>query len=116
MTADVNINFNTTAIMAEINGQKQKANFAVGVQVLTDSNIYCKRDTKALMLSAIVNSSADLTTVQWTEPYASRQYYLPAARKDINPNATFKWFETAKSMYLTDWVRIYNNVMGGSTA
>lgn len=113
MTANVNIRFNEAAIMAEIDGQRQKANFAMGVQVLEDSNIYCKRDTKALILSSMISSSDDLTTIQWVTPYANRQYYLPAARKDINPNATWKWFETAKSMYLSDWIGIYNNVLKG---
>lgn len=111
VSANVNIRFDESAIMAQINGQKQKANFAMGVQVLEDSNFYCKRDTKALILSSMINSSDDLTTIQWVTPYASRQYYLPAVRKDINPNATWKWFETAKAAHLSDWLTIYDKVL-----
>ena len=36
-TAICNVNFDEHAIMATIDGQKQKADFAMGVQVLTDS-------------------------------------------------------------------------------
>ena len=107
------VNFDKNAIMATIEGLKQKANFAMGVQVLTDSNVYCKWDTKTMINTSIINSSDDLTTVQWVTPYAHKQYYLPAARKDLNPNASWKWFETAKANHLPQWVQIYKNVIGG---
>ena len=107
------VNFDEHAIMATIEGLKQKANFAMGVQVLTDSNVYCKWDTKTMINTSIINSSDDLTTIQWTEPYSEIQYYLPAARKDMNELATWKWFETAKSNHLRQWVQTYKNVMKG---
>ena len=99
--------------MATIDGQKQKANFEMGVQVLIDSNYYCKWDTKTMINSSLINSSDDLTTIQWVTPYAEKQYYLLAARKDMNPNATWKWFETAKSNHLRQWIDTSKNVLGG---
>ena len=105
--------FDEAAIMATIEQRRSKADFAMGVQVLTDSNYYCKWDTKTMILSSLINSSDDLTTVQWVTPYAHKQYYLPAARRDLNPNATWKWFETAKANHLPQWVQIYKNVIGG---
>ena len=58
------VDFDEHAIMATIEGQKQKANFAMGVQVLTDSNYYCKWDTKTMINSTLINTSDDLTTIQ----------------------------------------------------
>ncbi len=107
----VSVDFDPAAVMARIKKKKTRADFALGTQVLTDSNFYCKQDTKALIDSSIINSSDDLTFVEWTQGYAWRQYYLPAARKDKNENATWKWFETAKAAHLREWLKAYENAL-----
>lgn len=107
----VSVDFDPAAVMARIETQRARADFALGTQVLTDSNFYCKQDTKMLIDSSIINSSDDLTLVQWVQEYAWEQYYRPAARKDKNENATWKWFETAKAAHLTEWTKLYNNVL-----
>lgn len=105
------VDFDEKAVMAKIHGRKEKADFALGVRVLTDSNFYCKRDSKTLIRSSIVNSSRDLTTIHWVTPYAYMQYCLPAARRDLNPNATWKWFEVAKSAHLKSWIKSYKKAL-----
>ncbi len=110
-SAVTSVNFDPAAIMARIEKQRARADFALGTQVLTDSNFYCKQDTKMLIDSSIINSSEDLTLVQWVTPYAREQYYRPAARKDKNTNAAWKWFETAKAAHLPEWIKIYENVL-----
>ncbi len=108
----ISVDFDPAAIMARINKKKSRADFALGTQVLTDSNFYCKEDTKTLIDSSIINSSDDLTLIQWTQyDYARLQYYLPAARKDKNPNATWKWFETAKANHLKEWIKLYGKAL-----
>lgn len=107
----ITIDFDTRKIAAKIEGQSHKAEFALGSQVLKDSNLYCKEDAGTLKESAIVNSSNDLTTVQWTEPYAALQYKLLATRLDKNPLASPEWFEKAKDAYLSDWINIYEKVL-----
>ncbi|MGN0553176.1 MAG: minor capsid protein [Oscillospiraceae bacterium] len=110
---NVRLDFDTERIMAKIEESRREADFALGNQVLKDSNIYCKEDTGTLKRSAIVNSSDDLTTVQWVEPYAATQYELPAAVPDPNPLASSKWFEKAKDAYLPDWISTYERNMKG---
>lgn len=107
----VHFEFDTTRIMAKMEESNREAAFALGSRVLEDSNIYCKEDMGTLKRSAMVNSSDDMTTVQWVEPYAAHQYDLPSASPDPNPLASSKWFEKAKDVYLSDWISTYDKAL-----
>ena len=75
-------------------------------QILKDCNLYCKEDTGMLIASSFVHSDLDKGKLVWATPYAARQYYeIRTAYKDVNSNATWRWYEVAKKLHKADWER-----------
>lgn len=75
-------------------------------QVLKDCNKYCKEDTEMLIASSLIHSDLKNGKLVWQTPYAARQYYaIRTAYKDVNPQATWRWVEVAKSNYYEQWNR-----------
>ena len=73
-------------------------------QILKDCNLYCKMDTGALINSSLIHSDLPKGRLVWQTPYAARQYYeIQTAYKDVNPNASWRWVEVAKSRHQADW-------------
>lgn len=79
-------------------------------QILKDSNYFCPQDTGTLQKSAINHSVLGSGLLVWQTPYASEQYYNESFSHfhSRNPNATAKWFESAKARRLSAWVRLAN--------
>ena len=113
MAADFTVNFNPNAVMARFEGAEEFALFALSEQVIMDSNYYCKEDFGVLKESAISNSIPEQGIVQWTMPYAEKQYYLPSACLDKNPNACMMWFHKAKDIHLDEWITLYERTLRG---
>lgn len=113
MAAEFTVNFNPNAVMARIEGAEEAALFVTSEQVLVDSNFYCKQDVGTLMESAITNSAPEQGIIQWTTPYAQKQYYLSSASTDKNPNASMMWFEKAKDIHGKEWTEIYEKELKG---
>lgn len=80
-------------------------------QVLKDSNYYCPMDTGILQKSAIIHSVLGSGLLVWQTPYAREQYYNEGYThaQSRNPNATGRWFESAKARRLKTWVKIAND-------
>lgn len=75
-------------------------------EILNDINQYCKEDTGMLIASSFVHSKLNEGHLVWQTPYARRQYYeIKTAYKDVNPNASWKWCEVAKSKHKQEWER-----------
>lgn len=75
-------------------------------EILNDCNQYCKEDTGMLIASSYIHSRLNEGLLIWQTPYARRQYYaIPTAYKDVNPNASWKWCEVAKSRHKAEWGR-----------
>ena len=99
-------------IAARITVQKNMARMILAQQVLKDSNYFIPKDQGTLEASGVITASA--TEVIWNTPYAKAQYHgLPNKSKDSNPNASMKWFERAKSLWLKRWVLIARQVFRG---
>ena len=78
--------------------------------VMRDSNFYCPHDTGTLQKSVITSSRLGSGLLTWNTPYAKAQYYgYPNKSKHHNPNATGKWFETAKANKIKEWERLAND-------
>ena len=104
----VTIEFDKTKVKAKIASNVSRAQLALSVQVLKDSNYYCPDAEGTLMRSGRVEDSG--TAVSWDTPYARAQYHgFPNKRKDKNPNAMMKWFERAKSTKLNEWEALVQN-------
>ncbi len=103
----VKVDFDKTKLKAKIASNVGRAQMALSVQVLKDSNYYCPDAEGTLMRSGRVEDSG--TAVSWDTPYARSQYHgFPNKRKDKNPNAMMKWFEAAKAVKLKVWEALVN--------
>ena len=73
-------------------------------EILNDCNQYCKEKTGALIASSLTASKPEKGELVWDTPYAARQYYvIETARKEVNPNATWKWCEVSRSVNGGKW-------------
>jgi len=102
------VDFNVNKILADKQKRIEKAQFAVDVQVVKDSNFYAPEMDGTLKKSAL-KSKYGSGQISWDVPYAEEQYYgKPNKSKDKNPNARMKWFEEAKAQKKESWIRIAN--------
>lgn len=72
-------------------------------QVIKDSNVFCPEDRGTLMDSALTASEPQKGLAVWDTDYAKRRYYTGTPSKDVNPNASLMWCETAKNAYNKNW-------------
>ncbi len=89
----------------------ERAIAAVSEQALKDCNYYCKQDMGALIQSSLTHSNFEKGELKWVTPYAEKQYYLPAACKDKNPNASPHWCEKAEENHSDEWEIIFRNAL-----
>lgn len=94
-------------------GKLKQAQTRLAMQVGADSNKFCKVDTGATQASMQAGSNFEGGEVSWTTPYAVYAYYQPSALHQRNPNATSRWFETAKSQRLGDWTKLVRDSLDG---
>ena len=84
-------------------------------EILNDTNQYCKEDTGTLIASSLVHSLPEQGKLIWQTPYARRQYWeIRTAYTDVNPKATWKWFEAAKRANMAKWEKQANALMGAN--
>lgn len=85
----------------------KRAQMALDVQILKDSNYFCPDAEGTLMRSGVVASGGG--EVRWETSYAKRQYnFFPNKGKDKNPNASMKWYERAKAWRGKEWQELVN--------
>lgn len=104
----ISIKTDLGGVYNSIQENKTLATFVMTQQVVKDSNFFAPEDTGALMNSALMASDFDAGKAIWDVPYAKKLYFNPSINfsTDKNPNAQAFWFETAKSAYLSDWVKM----------
>lgn len=80
-------------------------------QIISDSNVYVRKQDGTLAASAAPERGGRL--IRWNTAYAKRVYYTGTPRKNVNPNASLRWFEVAKRNYSGDWSNLANKLMNG---
>ena len=92
------------AVQAKVMGAWNKGLWMLSEEILNDCNQYAKEDTGTLIASSLVHSLPQDGKLIWQTPYARRQYWeIQTAYKDVNPKASWKWCEVAKSRHLSKW-------------
>ena len=86
MRVDVHINGGISD--ADMKEAMETAIVMASEQALGHCNKYCKMDTGALIESSNTHSDFKKGELKWVEPYAEKQYKLPAAHRDKNALAT----------------------------
>ena len=108
----VKIIVNEHTIQAKIDSTWENGLEMLSSQILKDCNLYCKEDTGMLIMSSYIHSDLKHGLLIWRTPYAARQYYeIRTAYTDVNPNATWRWAEYAKSLHMADWGRQAQAIM-----
>lgn len=108
----VKMNVNATAIVSGIDKAWNKGLAILTEEIMNDANQYVKVDKHTLEMSALTHSIPKEGKIIWQTPYARRQYWaIQTAYKDVNPNASWKWFHVAKSKHLQKWIRQAEKLM-----
>ena len=111
MTFNVKTQFNANALHAQLAAKVHRAQIKLDIQVVNDSNYYCPKINNILQPSAVKDTVAGSGKVRWTVDYARRQYYgvnFDHSKSD-NPNATAKWFESAKARKQKQWEKLVDD-------
>ncbi len=101
MRVDVHINGGISD--ADMKEAMETAIVMTSEQALGHCNKYCKMDTGALIESSNTHSDFKKGELKWVEPYAEKQYKLPAAHRDKNALATSEWCQVAEANYGDKW-------------
>lgn len=106
------MNFNSQTLTAKVDKAWDKGLALLTEQILNDANEYVKVDKHPLEMSALTHSIPKDGRIVWQTPYARRQYWeIRTAHTDVNPKATWRWFEVAKSVKMRTWERQAERLM-----
>lgn len=107
----ITVSFNPSEIRNEIERRTETAQKILDSEVLKDSNYFIPIDSHNLEASGIEQTVLGSGEIVWRMPYARVQYYGVNFdhSKSQNPNATAKWFESAKARHKKKWVEIVKN-------
>lgn len=100
----VTITLNMAAVKERLQEAAQRAVADTTMAALKDCNNYCKQDQGQLIASSQIHSEPEKGILRWKTPYARRQYYLDAVRKNLNPNARKMWAHHAASVHGAEWL------------
>ena len=108
----IKIQINKDAVKAQVMGAWDKGLAMLSEEILNDCNQYCKEDTGALIASSLTHSRLQEGKLIWQTPYARRQYWeIRTAHTDVNPNASWKWCEVAKTKCKKKWAKQAQRLM-----
>lgn len=100
----VTIKFNKERTALKITNSFNTKMGMLSSEILNDCNQYAKEDTGMLIASSFIHSDLDNGRLVWQTPYARRQYWeIRTAYQTVNPNATWRWCEVAKSKHMRQW-------------
>ena len=111
MTFDTKVSFNAAALREKFAKKIHRAQMKLDVQIVNDSNYYCPQLNMDLRNSGISKTVAGSGNIRWVTDYARRQYYGEHFdhSKSRNPNATAKWFESAKARKQKQWEKLVDD-------
>lgn len=104
----VEVTFDRKAVARRIQPELWRTQKVLDAQVLKDSNYYIPKRDGDLERSSLASPIGSGYLI-WDIAYARAQYHgLPNKSKDVNPNASTKWFERAKVVKLKEWEALAN--------
>lgn len=104
----VEVTFDRKAVARRIQPALWRTQKVLDAQVLKDSNYYIPKRDGDLERSSLASPIGSGYLI-WDIAYARAQYHgLPNKSKDVNPNASTKWFERAKVVKLKEWEALAN--------
>ena len=105
----ITIKFDKNQCAAKIEGAWGKGLYVLSSQILGDCNQFVKIDRHTMESSSYVASQLDKGKLVWDTPYAKRQYW--EIRTSLTPGRTWKWCESAKRKYRSDWQKLAEKLL-----
>lgn len=101
------VKFDKQKVAAKIGKNIERVQKKLDAQVLKDSNYYIPKREGFLERSGDISRPG---LVIWDMQYARNMYHFKGTvRKNVNPNASTKWFERAKAAKLNEWEALVQN-------
>ena len=110
MSASIKLTFNHAQVRAKIRSACSDVTPILTEQILKDSNEFARQDTGAMIASSQYASNIKEGEIVWATPYAKKVYYTGTPSHDVNPKATLMWYETAKTIYKKDWLKLAQKI------
>ena len=105
---NVKVSFDPAAVKANKVPRLRMAQIKLDQQALKDSNYFIPKREGFLERSSLAASQPGSGYLIWAVSYAKAMYHSLAPSKKINPNASPKWFERAKSTRGKEWEALAN--------
>ena len=105
----VRIQIDKEKVGTRVMGAWQESLLPLSSQILQDCNQYVKVDSHAMELSSGTASDLRNGKLVWDTPYAKRQYW--AIQTSLTPGRTWKWCETAKRKFKSDWQKLAERLL-----
>lgn len=111
---NVKLVLNTAGTISRFAPKYKKAQMFLDNEVLKDSSPYVPMQTGNLDRSGQRGTQLGSGKVIYNAPYARPQYYrFPQKNKDKHPLASMAWFEKAKGVRKSSWIRGVNSIVRG---
>lgn len=104
----VRVEFDQRKVKAKIGTRIERAQKVLDAQVLKDSNYYIPKQ-EGFLERSVFGSIIGSGLLVWAAEYAKKMYHFGGTpSKEVNPNASTKWFERAKATRLKIWEALVN--------
>ena len=107
--SETKVSFDRGAVAKRLHGRIDRVQKVLDAQVMKDSNYYAPMQ-EGFLRDSVLSSVIGSGLLVWAIEYAKKMYHFPEARirKEVNPNASTKWFERAKSTKAKAWEALAN--------
>jgi hypothetical protein len=105
----VRIQIDPHKVGLKVTGAWKESLLPLSSQILGDCNQYVKVDQHTLESSSYAASDLHNGKLVWDTPYAKRQYW--EIQTSLTPGRTWKWCETAKRKFKSDWARLAERLL-----
>jgi hypothetical protein len=105
----IRIQIDPNKVGLKVQGAWKESLLPLSSQILGDCNQYVKVDQHGLESSSYAASKLNEGKLVWDTPYAKRQYW--EIRTSLTPGRTWKWCETAKRKFKSDWQKLAERLL-----
>lgn len=105
----IRIQIDPNKVGLKVQGAWNESLLPLSSQILGDCNQYVKVDQHTLESSSYAASDLHNGKLVWDTPYAKRQYW--EIRTSLTPGRTWKWCETAKRKFKSDWQKLAEKLL-----
>lgn len=105
----IKIQIDPNKVGMKVQGAWDKSLFPLSSQILGDCNQFVKVNQHELESSSYRASQLNEGKLVWDTAYAKRQYWEIKTSK--TPGRTWKWCETAKRKFRSDWQKLAEKLL-----